>query len=50
MHVKKKTKERITIFLCCMSLGEKFVIVNAAKPDIFKKNNVKINYTMLLIT
>ncbi|XP_021928999.1 tigger transposable element-derived protein 6-like [Zootermopsis nevadensis] len=42
----KKSKERITVLLCCNSRGEKLkpvVIVNAARPRAFKTNNVKLD-------
>jgi hypothetical protein len=42
----KKSKERITVLLCCNAWGEKLkplIIGNAARPTAFKMNNVKLD-------
>jgi hypothetical protein len=42
----KKSKERITVLLCCNARGKKLkplIIGNAARPRAFKINNVKFN-------
>lgn len=41
----KKAKERITVLFCCSATGEKIkpmVIGNAARPRVFKQNNIDI--------
>jgi hypothetical protein len=47
-HAKegKKSKERITVLLCCNAQGENLkplIIGNAARPRAFKMNNVKLD-------